>query len=92
MTYNLYNVYKDGEIVLENARSKEVVRFTGCSENSVSAYAKDGTRIKGKYTVEISGTIQAYSSEIGKAFVMKYGRECYEQWLELNRRYGTKNK
>lgn len=93
MTYNLYNVYDlSGNLVLERAKSKEVIEVTGCPKKSVSQYALDGNTINKKYKVEIVDTVNTFDSDVERDFARKYSMECYIQWLELNRRYGTKNK
>ena len=93
MKYNLYNVYDlSGNLVLERAKSKQVVKITGCTGKSVAQYALDGNTINKKYKVEIVDTLNTFDSDVERKFVQKYGYECYRQWMELNRRYGTKNK
>lgn len=93
MKYNLYNVYDlSGNLILERVKSKEVVGVTECRKKSVAQYALDGSTINKKYKVEIVDTLNTFDSDVERKFVQKYGYECYMQWMELNRRYGTKNK
>lgn len=93
MSYNLYNVYRDGELVFENARSRDVANFTGCTANSVSAYARKGDRVKGIYSIRIMKQCENEKlySDAERAFAMRYGVTALKQWIFMNQRYGTRN-
>ena len=92
MKYNLYSVYKGNELLLEDVPAKEVNEFTGCCRNSVSRYAKRGERVKGIYTVKITGEVERtaqHENDAYKAFARRYGIKLLREWLVMNQKYGT---
>lgn len=48
-----YNVYDNGELILQNAKRKEVVAKIGLNTISFARYAKEGAAYKGRYTFDI---------------------------------------
>lgn len=53
---NKYNVYDNGELVLEEVTHRVVVNALGCPTINVAMYAIQGTKYKHRYLFELCGT------------------------------------
>lgn len=90
MTYNLYNVYKEGDLVVGGVKSGEAAAFIGCPSNRISGYAHTGDRIYGIYKIEIAERVCEVSGDLTRAFIQRFGMENYKIWKHLNWRYGAR--
>lgn len=66
---NKYNVYDNGNLVLENVTSRVIINTLGCSI-SIPRYAEEKTKWKGRYTFESCG-----AEELPAAVDPKFERE-----------------
>lgn len=61
-----YNVYDNGELILENVTPKEIREAIGENIQNVTVYASSGHKFKGRYTFESANddTIVKTQSEL----------------------------
>ena len=51
---NYYNVYEDGNMILENVSRKEIEDAIGCKIHNVGSHIESGHKVAGKYTLSYS--------------------------------------
>lgn len=53
--FNTYNLYDNGEKVMEDVTGAEIIRFLGCSKSiNLQNYADRNVKFRGRYTFEIN--------------------------------------
>ena len=60
---NKYNVYDNGKLIIENATHREIAKEIDCSTICISNYVDNGNKFAGRYTFELSETIQPETKE-----------------------------
>ena len=58
-----YNVYDNGDLILENVSSYEIREHIGEKSLNIAVYANNGHKFKGRYTFEIIDEIDAKRQE-----------------------------
>lgn len=60
---NKYNVYDNGELILENATRKEIVETLGCTTINIPTYADKNVKFQKRYTFEVAGSEEKEESD-----------------------------
>lgn len=53
---NKYNVYDNGELILENATNGEILKYLGCTTINIPTYADKKVKYKKRYTFDVAGS------------------------------------
>lgn len=90
-----YKLCRDGECLLRHASSKEVQKATGFSGAHIWNCANFARKLGGIYDVFFDDDVDALEKDVAcdeKAARRKFGDRNYEEWREMNERYGKKTK
>ena len=79
-----YNLSINGKELLSGIDIRELQELLMMDASVIKAAATQGFPIQPQLMLE-----RFEMESDTDAFIRKYGREIYEEWSELNRRYGT---
>lgn len=83
-----YNVFKDGELVMEKVTSKEICNQLGFRKQNLTEYIRRQLKYKGSYTFERYGEAEKYSYY--DKSLSRFTPQMLREWRTMNARYGKK--
>lgn len=69
---NLYNVYDNGNLIMEKVTRREIVEKIGCETISLTRYATEGVKYQDRYTFSFYGEEEEIESAQMIAFREKW--------------------
>lgn len=83
-----YNVFKNGELVMEKVTSKEICNQLGFRRQNLTDYIQRQLKYKGIYTFERYGEAEKYSYY--DKSLSRFTPQMLREWRTMNARYGKK--
>lgn len=86
----LFSVYENGELILADASAGRTAQQCNVDKSVIYRSCKTGEMIRGKYTLKANQDYDTENELLRRMCINKFGRELYEKWSRLNKRYGQK--
>lgn len=83
-----YNVFKNGELVMEKVTSKEICNQLGFRRQNLTDYIQRQLKYKGIYTFERYGEAEKYSYY--DKSLSRFTPQMLREWRTMNAQYGKK--
>ncbi len=84
-----YNVFKDGELVMEKVTSKEICNQLGFRRQNLTDYIQRQLKYKGSYTFQRYVGEESESSYYDRS-LSRFTPQMLREWRTMNTRYGKK--
>ena len=88
MSQTLFDVFCDGEKILGNVLAGRAAQQCGVTKNTIYKSCLEGRMIRDKYEIKSNQKFDEKSEYERKQCIDKFGQKLYDQWTELNKKYG----
>lgn len=84
-----YNVFKNGELVMEKVTSKEICNQLGFRKQNLTEYIRRQLKYKGSYTFQRYVGEESEGSYYDRS-LSRFTPQMLREWRTMNARYGKK--
>ena len=84
-----YNVFKNGELVMEKVTSKEICNQLGFRKQNLTEYIRRQLKYKGIYTFQRYSAEEPVHSYYDRS-LSRFTPQMLREWRTMNARYGKK--
>lgn len=88
MNQTLFDVFCNGEKIHSNVVAGRAAQQCGVTKNTIYKACREGKLIRDKYAIKSDQKFDEKEEYTRKQCVDKFGQELYDQWSELNKKYG----